>query len=80
MTRILLRGGRVIDPASDWDGAADLLLVDGRIGGRARPGGFAAFADAEPIDCTGWWVVPGLIDPHVHLRDPGFPELSLIHI
>jgi dihydroorotase len=78
MTRILLRGGRVIDPAGNWDGEADLLLVDGRIAGRARPGGFAAFADAKSIDCTGWWVVPGLIDPHVHLRDPGFPEKETI--
>ena len=40
MTRLLLRGGRVIDPAGSWDGAADLLLVDGRIAGRERPGGF----------------------------------------
>jgi dihydroorotase len=78
MTRLLLRGGRVIDPAGNWDGAADLLLIDGRIAGRERPGGFDAFADAEPIDCTGWWVVPGLIDPHVHLRDPGFPEKETI--
>ena len=65
----LIRGGRLIDPASGLDGASDLLIVDGRIerAGRAEPP-----ADASVLDATGMVVAPGLIDVHVHLRAPGF--------
>ena len=77
MKRLVLRGGRVIDPAGNGDRVADLLLVDGRIAA-FEPGGVGAVADAQIIDCAGWWVMPGLIDPHVHLRDPGFPQKETI--
>ena len=65
---LLLRGGRVIDPASQLDGAADVLVHDGRIaeiGARVEP------ADAEIYDLEGLLLTPGLIDVHVHLREPG---------
>ena len=75
MNRLVLRGGRVIDPAGNRDGVADLLIVDGRIAAIESAG---AVADAQIIDCAGWWVMPGLIDPHVHLRDPGFPQKETI--
>ena len=69
MPDILLRGGRVIDPASNFDGNADVLLQDGKV---ARVGdGIAAPAGAKVIDVKGLWVVPGLIDMHTHLREPG---------
>jgi dihydroorotase len=68
MPDILLRGGRVIDPARDFDAQADVLLKDGKIAAIER--GLAA-AGAKIIEAKDCWVVPGLIDLHVHLREPG---------
>ena len=68
MTTTLLRNGRVIDPANQRDEIADLLIVDGRI---ADPATLAPGAKVEEINCTGLVVAPGLIDIHVHLREPG---------
>ena len=68
---ILIRGGRVIDPASELDGPADLLLKDGRIAARDKPGAIPADG-ADVVDATNLCVAPGLIDMHVHLREPGF--------
>jgi dihydroorotase len=73
MTAFLLKGGRLIDPARGIDRVCDLLLVNGKV----APDGMPA-AGATVIDCVGCWVTPGLIDPHVHLRDPGFPEKETI--
>jgi len=64
---LLIRGGRVIDPASDLNEVCDLWIEDGRIAGI---GSFAGEA-AETIDASGQVVCPGLIDMHVHLREPG---------
>ena len=75
---MLLRGGRVIDPASAVDGAYDLLVRDGEIEAVEPAGSFAAVDGVAIVDVRGCWVVPGLIDPHVHLRDPGFPEKETI--
>jgi len=75
---IMLKGGRVIDPASALDGEYDVLVRDGEISAVERVGARLNVADANIIDVTGCWVVPGLIDPHVHLRDPGFPEKETI--
>src|SRR5512133_2088374 len=69
MADILLRGGRVIDPARDFDSTADVLLQDGKIA--AVGTGLTAPAGARVLDCKGLWVVPGLIDLHCHLREPG---------
>jgi dihydroorotase len=73
---ILLRGGRVIDPAGALDGEYDVLLRDGEIAAVERTGN--TFGDATLVDAHGCWIVPGLIDPHVHLRDPGFPQKETI--
>ena len=68
MTRILVRGGRLLDPAAERDEVGDLLLVDGRV---AAAGGSLRVADAVAIDASGCWVAPGFIDLHSHLREPG---------
>jgi dihydroorotase len=60
---LLLRGGRVIDPAQGIDGPNDVLVRDGRI---AAVGPGLAADGAEVLDCTGLLVLPGLIDVHVH--------------
>ena len=64
----LLKGGRVIDPASRIDMLADVLIDGGKI---VKMGSGISVADAEIVDCSGKIVAPGLIDMHVHLRDPG---------
>ena len=64
----LLRNGRVIDPANKRDEIADILIMDGRI---ADPSTVAFGEKVEEIDCTGLVVAPGLIDIHVHFREPG---------
>jgi dihydroorotase len=71
MSDLLIRGGHVVDPASGVDGLRDVLLRDGRIAAVDMPGAFAAVQVAEVIDATGCVVAPGLIDVHVHLREPG---------
>ena len=69
MADILLRGGRVLDPARNVDASADVLLQDGKVA-RVEPG-IAAPSGAHIVDVKGKWVVPGLIDMHTHLREPG---------
>jgi dihydroorotase len=68
MSRIWIRGGRVLDPASGRDGPFDVLLEDGRI---AAVGTSLPVEGAEVFDAPGFWVVPGLVDLHAHLREPG---------
>ncbi|HEY6808398.1 MAG TPA: amidohydrolase family protein, partial [Gemmatimonadales bacterium] len=70
MTRpMLLRGGRVIDPSRDLDQTADLLLQDGKV--TAVGQGLGVPDGAEVRDAAGMVVAPGLVDVHVHLREPG---------
>lgn len=59
--------GRIIDPANKIDRIGDLVIKDGLIADAAQP----LAADLPVIDAAGCWVVPGLIDMHVHLREPG---------
>jgi len=66
MSSLLLRHGRIIDPANKRDEPGDLAIVDGRIAGGIPEG--EAF---DEIDCRGLVVAPGLIDLHVHFREPG---------
>lgn len=68
MSKLLLRGGRIVDPARGIDETADLLIEDGLIAGRAE--GLEADG-AEVLDVSGLIVAPGFIDMHVHLREPG---------
>jgi dihydroorotase len=68
---ICLRGGRVIDPARGFDADADVLLKGGVVA-KVGPGiANGAGAGVRMVDARGCWVVPGLIDLHTHLREPG---------
>src|SRR5512138_3702584 len=66
---LLIKGGRVIDPSQGLDEVADVVVENGVV--KEIGTGLAAPAGAETIDASGKYVVPGLIDMHVHLRDPG---------
>lgn len=65
---LLIRKGRVIDPASGRDEIADLLVEDGRL---VRIGASLDAPGAEIVDAEGRWVIPGLVDACVHLSLPG---------
>ena len=74
MTAVLIRGGRVIDPSTSLDANRDLLLKDGRVSAIDAPGKLNAVAkqeSAEILDAKDLIVAPGLVDIHVHLREPG---------
>jgi dihydroorotase len=71
MSDVLILNGRVIDPANGLDEARDLLLRDGKIAAVELPGGLKSATAAETMDATGCVVAPGLVDVHVHLREPG---------
>lgn len=77
MSFLVLKGGRILDPKSRIDRVGDLWLRDGKVI-PVEAATQAPLSDTSFIDCTGWWVMPGLIDPHVHLRDPGFPAKETI--
>ena len=68
MSATIIRNGRVIDSANKRDEVIDLAIVDGRIGQTSDVKG----QKSEEIDAKGLIVAPGLIDIHVHLREPGF--------
>lgn len=72
---ILIKGGRVVDPAAKFEGIADILVVDGRVA-EVKPNIKAP--DAEVIDAKGKIVIPGMIDIHTHLREPGHEEEETI--
>lgn len=66
---LLIRGGRILDPSQGLDDRLELLLVDGRIAALAES--VEAPSDAHIVEASGLIVTPGLIDVHVHLREPG---------
>lgn len=73
--KVLLRGGRVVDPASEHDRTADVLLEDSliaEVGEQVDPG------KAEVVDCDGLVVAPGFMDLHAHLREPGREDVETI--
>ena len=67
--KALLKSGRVVDPSQGLDEILDLLLVDGIVASIGKD--ISGPEDADVIDCSGLIVSPGLIDVHVHLREPG---------
>ncbi len=71
MKSLLLTGGRVMDPANGSDAVADLLISNGKIAALGPKAAMQAPAEVERLDCAGLVVCPGLIDMHVHLREPG---------
>lgn len=68
---IALEGGLVIDAASGRDGAFDLLIQDGNVAAIEKPGTFASMGGIRRLSVAGRWVIPGCVDLHVHLREPG---------
>ncbi|MGC9195082.1 MAG: dihydroorotase [Syntrophobacteraceae bacterium] len=70
---LILRNGRLIDPARGFDLVASVLIEDGKVAaiGPEIQIGAQRLAQLEQIDAEGKWIVPGLIDMHVHLREPG---------
>jgi dihydroorotase len=73
---LLLQGGRLVDPSQGLDAVGDLLIADGKV---AAIGGTIAGPDgADVIDCRGQVVAPGLIDVHVHLREPGREDVETV--
>jgi len=72
MKPLLIRNGHVLDPANNVDEVRDLLIADGKIAAGPAP------ADADLLDAKGRYVVPGLIDLHVHLREPGRSDKETI--
>ncbi len=75
MARLLIKNGRVIDPASGHDGIADVAIEDGRI---LSFGPSLSLPGADVFDAGGMIVAPGFIDMHVHLREPGIEYAETI--
>ncbi|MEI9814373.1 MAG: dihydroorotase [Acidobacteriota bacterium] len=75
MPKLLIKNGRVIDPASAHDAIADVLLEGGKIAGVGQN---LSAPGAELFDASGMIVAPGFIDMHVHLREPGFEHAETI--
>lgn len=67
--KLLIKNGHVVDSANKVNEVTDLLVIDGKI---ARLGKNIEESDAEIIDANGLFVLPGFVDAHCHLRDPGF--------
>jgi dihydroorotase len=76
LSGILIRGGRVIDPARHFDEVADVLLLESRVEAIGRNLGTPP--GAMVVDASGQVVAPGLIDLHVHLREPGQEDLETV--
>lgn len=73
--RLLIRGCRVVDPAQNIDAPLDIFIDNGKI---ARLGANLAAEDAQVLDAAGLVAAPGLVDMHVHLRQPGFEEKETV--
>ena len=76
MSKLLIKNGRIIDPANKRDEVADLLIVDGKI---AEIGVGLSIEDGEVIDAANKIVCSGLVDMHVHLREPGGEHKETIY-
>src|SRR3974390_3215102 len=71
MNGLVIRNGHLVDPGAGVDAPKDILLKDGRVAEIASPGKLRSANSAEVLDASGLTVAPGLIDIHVHLREPG---------
>src|SRR5215471_12595872 len=76
MSTLVIRNGHLVDPAAGVDAPKDILVKDGRVAEISGPGKLksangAGGSDGKVIDAAGLIVAPGLIDIHVHLREPG---------
>jgi dihydroorotase len=76
--QLLIKNGRVIDPANQLDRTCDVLIVDGKVAEVGNLDGAVEKSVARVINATGKLVTPGLIDIHVHFRDPGDEEEETI--
>jgi dihydroorotase len=74
VSKVLLRGARLVDPASGHDGTTDVLVVDETIESLAA----AAAPGAEVLDCDGLVLAPGFVDLHTHLREPGREDAETV--
>lgn len=68
---ILIQNGLIIDPSQKINREGDILIENGKIVAHDGPGKIPARPEYQVVDAKGKWVVPGLIDLHVHLREPG---------
>ncbi len=75
MSRLIIKGGRIVDPAQNIDRLADLALEDGLV---RQIGAELDSTGSEVFDASGLIVAPGFIDMHVHLREPGFEHAETI--
>jgi dihydroorotase len=75
---LLIKNGRVIDPANQLDETCDILIADGKVAEVGHLNGAVEKTVERVIDATGRLVTPGLIDIHVHFRDPGDEEEETI--
>jgi dihydroorotase len=71
MSGLLLKNGRVLDPASGTDEVRDVRISGEQV---AEVGAGLDADGADVVDCSGLWVTPGFVDLHTHLREPGFEE------
>ncbi len=75
MSALVVKGGRVVDPAQDWDGPAEIRIEDGRVSAFGRR---VNAKGASVVDASGRVVCPGFIDLHTHLREPGREDKETI--
>ena len=75
---IRIQNGKVIDPSQGVEGDFDLLIEAGRVKAIDRPGSFNQVSVSETFDAAGKVIFPGLIDVHVHLREPGFEHKETV--
>lgn len=74
MNRLVIKGGRLVDPAQNLDGLYNIYVMSGRVASikKADADTSEVGNGVEVIDAAGLTVIPGLIDAHVHLREPGY--------
>jgi dihydroorotase len=79
MKRLIVRGGRLVDPSTGEDGARTLVVEEGKVAAVLPPTASPSGTEAEVIAAEGLLVLPGLIDLHVHLREPGEERKETLH-